>query len=313
MRVLRWVLLACLAAAAAGAGAQRSSGNSQAAAKGTAAPTPASGSQTAINTTIPSYPDSTKGLEAFVKQMLKLEKEGKQQELEAYETSLALPDAAQWFRSVFGENLGKQMALMYVPLRADAEIHTADMLAAQLKAKRTYIQAVRFDDSCNPLATATEYPFLLLRVRPEYLYDVRFLGSSDATVWSYLAYVNGGFRYIGNMRKKELGMPQSAPPPAPQTRRVRLAGNVVAAKLVHQVLPEYPLQAKEQGIQGTVILHAIIAKDGSVKDLYLDEGQCLLTQAAMAAVQKWRYSPTMLYGAPVEIDTTIQVVFTLQR
>ena len=88
---------------------------------------------------------------------------------------------------------------------------------------------------------------------------------------------------------------------------------MVAAKLVHQERPEYPQDAKAQGIQGTVILHAIIAKDGSVQDLYLDEGQCLLTQSAMKAVRQWRYGPTTLNGKPVEVDTTIQVVYKLGR
>jgi protein TonB len=86
---------------------------------------------------------------------------------------------------------------------------------------------------------------------------------------------------------------------------------VAAAKLIHQVLPVYPQDAKAEGMQGAVILHAIIATDGSIRDLYLNEGQCLLTQSAMNAVKQWRYAPTTLNGNPVEVDTTIQVIYTL--
>ncbi|MGA9885060.1 MAG: energy transducer TonB [Candidatus Acidiferrales bacterium] len=273
-----------------------------------ASPTP---SAPAAATTIPSYPDTAKGLENIVKDMLKLEKEGNQQELAAYEKSLALPDADGWFKTVFGEDLGSQMTVVSEPLRADAQIHTIDMLAEQLKERRTDIRAVRFKDSCSPDATATEYPFLLLRKTPEPLYDVRFLGSSGGSLWAYFAYVDGGFRFIGNMRKKEFGK-HDAHPPIPPTRRIRIGGNVTAAKLTHREDPEYPPEAKARHIEGTVLLHAIIAKDGSVQDLYLEEGQCWLAQSAMDAVKHWRYSPTLLQGEPVEVDTTIQVIYTLR-
>ena len=117
-----------------------------------------------------------------MKEMLKLEKEGNQQELALYEKSLALPDPDRWFKSVFGEDLGGRMNSISEPMRTNAETQTADLLATQLMEKRTDVEAVRFDDSCNPRATAIEYPFLLLRQTPEHLYDVRFLGTSAASL-----------------------------------------------------------------------------------------------------------------------------------
>lgn len=271
---------------------------------------PAPSSPSMASVSIRSYPDSTKGLQNLVKDMLKLEKEGDQQELALYEKSLALPDPDGWFRSVFGEDLGAQMTVASAALRAAAEIHTADVLATQLAEKRTDVEAVRFDDSCNLRATATEYPFLLLRQKPEHLYDVRFVGSLNTSLWTYFAYVDGGFRYIGNFKKTELGVREEQSPTGPSSR-IRVGGTVAAAKLIHQVLPVYPQDAKAEGMQGAVILHAIIATDGSIRDLYLNEGQCLLTQSAMNAVKQWRYAPTTLNGNPVEVDTTIQVIYTL--
>lgn len=259
---------------------------------------------------IPSYPDSAKGLQNLVKDMLKLEKEGDQQELALYEKSLELPNPDRWFKSVFGENLGARMTTVSATARMAAETGLPDILTTQLNEKRTDIEAVRFDDSCNPRATATEYPFLLLRQTPEHLYDVRFLGNSSASLWAYFAYVDGGFRFIGNVKKKELGINEVRPPDQ-STGRIRVESRVSASKLVHQETPVYPPEARAQGIQGTVILHAVIAKDGSIRDLYLDEGQCQLTQSAMDAVKKWRYGPTTMNGDPVEVDTTIQVIYTL--
>jgi len=101
---------------------------------------------------------------------------------------------------------------------------------------------------------------------------------------------------------------QSAPS-APQ--RIRVGGNVQAAKLIRQPLPIYPQIAKTAHISGTVILHAIIAKDGSVQEVMYISGPPLLMRSAMDAVKQWKYEPTLLSGQPVEVDTTISVVFTL--
>lgn len=306
--ILRFIGLSLIAAFAAGIGFSQ---QQEAPASPPAASPVAPVSTAAPGVVIPSYPDSTKGLENFVRDMLKLEKEGNQQELTLYEKSLALPDPDRWFRSVFGDELGADMARVSAPTRADAEIHTADMLAAQVAEKRTDVTVVRFDDSCDPNATATEYPFLALRQKPERLYDVRFLGSSGGSLWAYFAYVDGGFRFIGNLKKKQ-GV-REAQPPGEAIHRVRVGGNVQAAKLVHVEQPVYPLEAKAAGVQGTVLLHAIIAKDGSIRYLELEEGQCWLAQSAMEAVRKWRYGPTLLNGESIEVDTTIQVIFTLAR
>jgi len=101
------------------------------------------------------------------------------------------------------------------------------------------------------------------------------------------------------------------PPKAPTPTRIRVGGNVAAAKLLHQVQPVYPQIAKTAHVSGTVVLHAIIAKDGSIQELQYVSGPALLMRAAMDAVHEWRYQPTQLNGEPVEVDTTIQVVFSL--
>jgi len=102
------------------------------------------------------------------------------------------------------------------------------------------------------------------------------------------------------------------PPPKPVTpQRIRVGGNVQAAKLIRQPLPVYPQIAKTAHIQGTVVLHAIIDKDGSVQEVQYISGPPLLMRAAMDAVKQWRYQPTTLNGEAVQVDTTISVVFTL--
>jgi|SRR5579862_792911 protein TonB len=101
------------------------------------------------------------------------------------------------------------------------------------------------------------------------------------------------------------------PPPKPAQQRIRVGGNVQAAKMVRQVQPTYPQIAKTAHVQGTVILHAVIAKDGTVQELNYISGPPLLMKSAMDAVREWKYQPTLLNGDPVEVDTTISVIFTL--
>ena len=84
-----------------------------------------------------------------------------------------------------------------------------------------------------------------------------------------------------------------------------------AASIINKVTPQYPPIAKTAHVSGTIILHAIISKDGSIQELQYVSGPPLLMKAAMDAVKEWRYKPTLLNGEPVEVDTTIDVVFTL--
>ena len=107
------------------------------------------------------------------------------------------------------------------------------------------------------------------------------------------------------------GVGSLPPPPKANPTRIRVGGNVIQASLIRQVQPIYPPIAKTAHISGTIILHAIIAKDGSIAHLEYISGPPLLMKAAMDAVSQWRYKPTMLNGEPVEVDTTVQVVFTL--
>jgi periplasmic protein TonB len=106
------------------------------------------------------------------------------------------------------------------------------------------------------------------------------------------------------------GMPA---PPKPAQSRIKVGGNVTAARLQNKVTPVYPPLARQTRISGTVRLHAIIAKDGTVQQLEVLSGHPLLVQSALDAVRQWRYQPTLLNGEPVEVDTTVDVIFSLNQ
>jgi periplasmic protein TonB len=106
--------------------------------------------------------------------------------------------------------------------------------------------------------------------------------------------------------------PAVPPPPKPAApARIKQGGAVTAASIITQTTPAYPPLARQARIQGVVALHAIIDKEGRVSQLEVISGHPLLVQSALDAVKQWRYKPTQLNGEPVEVDTTIQVTFTM--
>lgn len=106
--------------------------------------------------------------------------------------------------------------------------------------------------------------------------------------------------------------PAVPPPPKPAApARIKQGGSVTAASIITQTKPAYPPLARQARIQGVVVLHAIIDKEGKVAQLEVVSGHPLLVQSAIEAVKQWRYKPTQLNGEPVEVDTTIQVTFEM--
>jgi TonB family protein len=94
---------------------------------------------------------------------------------------------------------------------------------------------------------------------------------------------------------------------------VKLDPEVAEGSLVHRVEPDYPEEARKQGIQGAVVLEVQIGRDGAIQDVKVVSGQLLLANAAIAAVKQWRIRPHMVQGQPVEMQTTITLNFRLPR
>jgi periplasmic protein TonB len=105
--------------------------------------------------------------------------------------------------------------------------------------------------------------------------------------------------------------PVLAKTPAP--KRIRVPARTAEANLVYDVAPKYPPEAGRARIEGTVVLWAVIGKDGRVEDVRVEKGLPVLAQAAIEAVKQWRYRPYLLNGEPVEVDSRITVNFTLSK
>jgi periplasmic protein TonB len=101
-----------------------------------------------------------------------------------------------------------------------------------------------------------------------------------------------------------------AHPVAPK-QPMKISSGVAAGQLISPIRPIYPEIAKAARIQGTVVIEATISRQGSIENLQVTEGPPMLRQAAIDAVAAARYRPFLLNGEPVEVQTSIHVIFSL--
>jgi protein TonB len=99
----------------------------------------------------------------------------------------------------------------------------------------------------------------------------------------------------------------------PEIKTLRVSTRVEEGLLIRKTMPAYPAIAKAVGVSGTVTLEATISKTGTIENLRVTSGPPMLQRAALDAVSTWLYRPYLLDGKPVEVETTVDVIFTLNR
>jgi len=90
-----------------------------------------------------------------------------------------------------------------------------------------------------------------------------------------------------------------------------VSSGVMQGMLIDKVIPTYPAIARMARASGAVVLQATISRTGTIENLRVTSGPAMLRQAALDAVKQWRYRPYLLNGQPVEVETTVEVDFTL--
>jgi len=176
----------------------------------------------------------------------------------------------------------------------------------QTAAATHVIKALRQSNEFHPsvLVPPTEIPKSIAVV-----HDDR--AASESASQPSLGVPNGVSNSPSNSMISELLRSTLIAMPKVILQKVRVSSGVAQGLLIHEVTPQYPSLARQARIQGTVVLQAVIAKDGTVQDLHVVSGHPLLTAAAIDAVKQWRYRPYYLNGEPVAVDTQIDVNFTL--
>lgn len=266
------------------------------------------------------YPDSASGLERLVKDILKAQQGNDGQHADMLLQSLVLPNPRLWYDQVFGLDVGNEPVTIYEKSTAAVAPDLAHFFLNATAQNLLEVRVVRFDGACDDKAREDVFGILHARIEPVPLYELRLYHGDKFVRLFAFAYVDGGFRYVltpkmdGNVFHSPASNNPAAKPATIKELETRVRagdGAVRVGKLVHKVAPEYPPKARFEHLEGTVHLRALIDKDGSVRRLYVIKGYCSLADSALKAVSQWRYAPTMFNGDPVEIDTEIQVVFSL--
>jgi TonB family protein len=103
------------------------------------------------------------------------------------------------------------------------------------------------------------------------------------------------------------------PADPPRVQPIRIGGSVYPPKLLHRVEPLYPVEARQQGIEGVVILEVYVGLDGEVLSTRVIKGVSQLDEAAITAVKQWHYSPCLLNGEPQLWPATVTLIFKLEK
>ena|ERR1700730_550849 len=253
----------------------------------------------------PAVPDSPAGLQSQLEEILKIRDEKELKHSEQLISELRIPDPDVWFASAFGNDDGGKLAATYKSTWEKFEDTVTNGVTKLAEEERTEVSVKEFRFPANPAAPGQNDP-QAPDVKPANVFYTATAtkgsmpGSQLPGIYTY---AQGAFRVVDWQTLYIL--------PYMRPTRIRIGGNVAASKLLHQVAPEYPDEARRKRISGTVVLHVILNREGHVMEIAFVSGPPELVKASMNAVRQWTYHPTLLNGDPVEVDTTIAVQFTL--
>lgn len=250
------------------------------------------------------YAESSDGLKQLVTDLIALAHKKDKAALSAAFESLELPNHSEWFNSEFGSAEGMILDAQYSALLRESR-RNLDEFLKHLSPDATISVSVSTPTS-TPNPTSID-DFAIGRMsHPLAIYAAIIPGKNGySSILNDFIYVNGAFRHVEPWVWYKL---KNAP-----VGRIRMGGSVMAAKIKKKINPAYPAGARSGFVQGTVRVRVVLAVDGTVKDAQIVSGDSQLTQNTLEAVRQWVYEPTLLNGVPVEVETVVDVVFSLQR
>ena len=248
-------------------------------------------------------PASPSGLQSQLETILRAARDKNSKQLDDLVSDLQIPESANWFSASFGEELGSVLAATYNNSWKSYEYAVAQMFRADSSGKHFHVFVKEYSPS-SPVPSDTFILAILQNSKlPLRLYTCGV--GKDHPVGSlpgiYL-YIQGSFRIVN--WQTFYGLPNAKP------ARIRVGTSVAMSQLIRQVNPVHSPENRQKHLQGTVLLHIVIDRDGSVVRAEPVSGPPELTQESVDAVRQWLFKPTLLNGDPVEVDTTVTIVFS---
>jgi TonB family protein len=250
------------------------------------------------------YPESADGLKRLVEDILGAVKAKDDAQISLYVSGLAIPEHGAWFVQTFGAAEGARLEAKYSELLPNAAKDIRKSFEYALKGKRTDVDVKVYEKQGEVRGLVRAVLDATTRPISVYMVDGNNPKEKFGAYLGDFVFVEGGFRYVNSQVWQALS---TAP-----SMRIRLGGEVAKANLIKRVDPIYPDEARAARREGDVLVHVVLATDGTIKELNLLKGDPGLAKAALEAVKQWRYKPTLLNGKPVEVDSTILVQFRVQ-
>lgn len=256
------------------------------------------------NTQTPAtIPESPAGLQTQLDAILRIAKTKNSKQLDDLVNDLQIPENATWFSATFGEELGPALAATYKSSWKDYEDAIARMFRDEASGKHLQVFVKEYSPSTPVPSDSFIQAILENSKNPLKLYTAG-VGKDRpvGTLPGIYVYIQGSFRVV-NWRTF-YGLPNVKP------ARIRVGTSVAMSQLIRQVNPVRSQEARQMHLQGTVLLHVVIDRDGSVARVDPVSGPPELIQESVEAVRQWLFKPTVLNGDPVEVDTTVNIVFS---
>jgi hypothetical protein len=248
-------------------------------------------------------PESSSGLKSQLESILRIAKDKNSNQIDDMVNGLQIPEDANWFSATFGEELGSSLASTYKDSWKDYKYAVAQMFRENPSGKHFQVFVKEYSPS-SPVPSDSFIQAILQNSKiPLKLYTAS-VGKDRpiGTLPGLYIYSQGAFRIV-NWRTF-YGLPNVKPV------RIRVGTATAMNQLVRQVNPVRSAEARQEHLQGTVVLHIVIDRDGSVMKADPVSGPPELMKESEDAVRQWLFKPTLLNGDPVEVDSTVNIIFS---
>ena len=216
----------------------------------------------------------------------------------------------RWMLVAFALNGSVLLALILIPLIYPEALPSRLMsILLTVPPPPPAPQPPQKQETSHPFHGERQLTDLGLTVPIRILTTIAKFQGTEAAPGGQLTLDQGGPGIPGGDLFRRGSQPVVQPAPRP-SGPAHISSGVAAGLLIQKVLPTYPPIARAARVEGTVALQAVISK---FENLRVVSGPAMLQQAAVDAVRQWRYRPYMLDGEPVEVETTINVIFSLGR
>ena len=257
----------------------------------------------AETTSISEYPNTAGGLKGLISDLIRDANQKDGNGAAALFRSLEIPNHAAWFTAKFGSQEGPSLARQY---EKEWPSHP-DSLRAFLNGFNQWTQITvsmeSFRSEWNP-RYLHDFVFRAMK-EPNPIYTAKLANCAGVFTIGDFLFIDGRFRVVDPLVWNALSTVPAIP--------VISAKRFPLLQKISNSQPVYPQDAKDHHIQGTVRMDAIIATNGTIRDIRVISGNPALIQAAVAAVSRWRFAPLWRKGQPVEVKTAISVDFRLEQ